>query len=206
MRISANLPPLGASVFLLCLLSAPVGAQTPPAPDALVKSITQEVTTIVKSDKDIQAGNTKKVIELVDAKVLPFFNFQRMTQLALGRNWGKASADQQKVLVGEFRTLLVRTYSAALTGFRNQTIDYKPLRSNPGDAEVNVRTVVNQPRGEPITIDYSMEKTADGWKVFDVSVAGVSLVTNYREEFSNLTKDTGVDGLIKSLQTKNKGA
>jgi phospholipid transport system substrate-binding protein len=197
--------------FLPCLFlllpvfaAADVNAQT--APDVLVKSITEEVITIVKQDKDIQSGNKKKTLDLVDAKILPHFNFARMTQLAVGRNWGKASPDQQKTLVGEFRTLLVRTYSTALNNYRDQTIDYKPLRSQPGDTDVNVRTVVNQKRGEPVTIDYSMEKTGDGWKVFDVSVSGVSLVTNYREEFANQVKDGGIDGLIKSLTAKNRGA
>jgi phospholipid transport system substrate-binding protein len=182
-----------------------VQAQTPAAPDAMVKSITQEVITIVKQDKDIQAGNHKKVFDLVDAKVLPFFDFTRMTRLALGRNWNTATPDQQKSLVTEFRTLLVRTYSTALTSYRDQTIDFKPMRSQPGDTEVTVRTVVNQTRGDPVTIDYSMEKLADGWKVFDVAVSGVSLVTNYREDFATQVKNGGVDGLIKTLQTKNKG-
>jgi phospholipid transport system substrate-binding protein len=161
---------------------------------------------IVKQDKDIQSGNQKKTLDLVDAKILPHFNFSRMTQLAVGRNWAKASPEQQKALAAEFRTLLVRTYSSALSSYRDQTIDYKPLRANPGDTDVNVRTVVSQKRAEPVTIDYSMEKSADGWKVFDVSVAGVSLVTNYREEFANQVKDGGIDGLIKSLAAKNRGA
>jgi phospholipid transport system substrate-binding protein len=179
-------------------------AQTPAAPDALVKSITLEVTAIVKQDKDIQSGTRKKIYELVDAKVLPFFDFTRMTRLALGRNWNTANPEQQKTLVTEFRTLLVRTYSTALTNYRDQTIDFKPMRAS-GDTEATVRTVVNQPRGDPVTIDYSMEKLADGWKVFDVAVSGISLVTNYREEFANQVKNGGIDGLIKTLQTKNQG-
>jgi phospholipid transport system substrate-binding protein len=176
------------------------------APDALVKSITQDVTTIVKQDKDIQAGNKTKIYALVDAKVLPFFDFTRMTQLAVGRNWGKATPEQQKTLTTEFRNLLVRTYSTALASYRDQTIDFKPLRMQPADTETTVRTVVNQPRGEPINIDYSMEKSGDAWKVFDVAVGGVSLVTNYREDFSNQVKSGGIDGLIKTLQSKNQGA
>ncbi len=176
------------------------------APDALVKSITQDVTTIVKQDKDIQAGNKTKIYALVDAKVLPFFDFTRMTQLAVGRNWSKATPDQQKTLTAEFRNLLVRTYSTALANYRDQTIDFKPLRMQPADTEVTVRTVVNQPRGEPINIDYSMAKSGDAWKVFDVAVGGVSLVTNYREDFSNQVKSDGIDGLIKTLQSKNQGA
>jgi phospholipid transport system substrate-binding protein len=186
------------------LLAIDANAQTPP--DVLVKSITGEVIAIVMQDKDIQSGHRKKTLELVDAKILPHFNFARMAQLAVGRNWGKASPEQQKALVGEFRTLLVRTYSTALNSYRDQTIDYKPLRSQPGDTDVNVRTVVSQKRGEPVTIDYSMEKASDGWKVFDVSVSGVSLVTNYREEFANQVKEGGIDGLLKSLVAKNRGA
>jgi phospholipid transport system substrate-binding protein len=191
-------------IAALAMFAAAAHAQTPTAPDALVKSITLEVTAIVKQDKDIQAGNRKKIFDLVDAKVLPFFDFTRMTRLALGRNWNTASPEQQKSLVTEFRTLLVRTYSTALTNYRDQTIDFKPMRAS-GDAEATVRTVVNQPRGDPVTIDYSMEKLADGWKVFDVSVSGISLVTNYREEFASQVKNGGIDGLIKSLQAKNQG-
>jgi phospholipid transport system substrate-binding protein len=186
---------------LLAMFMLPAQAQT--APDALVKNITQEVTAIVKQDKDIQAGNQKKIFDLVDAKVLPFFDFTRMTRLAVGRNWNTATPDQQKALVAEFRTLLVRTYSTALSSYRDQTIDFKPLRAQPTDTEVTVRTVVNQTRGDPVAIDYSMEKVVDGWKVFDVAVSGVSLVTNYREEFASQVKAGGIDGLIKTLQTKN---
>jgi phospholipid transport system substrate-binding protein len=189
---------------LVLLAATAANAQT--APDALVKSITEEVIVLVKQDKDIQSGNQKKTLDLVDAKILPHFNFARMTQLAVGRSWSKATPEQQKALVAEFRTLLVRTYSSALTNYRDQTIDFKPLRANLGDTDVNVRTVVSQKRGDPVTIDYSMEKTGDAWKVFDVSVAGVSLVTNYREEFGNQVKDGGIDGLIKSLSAKNRGA
>jgi phospholipid transport system substrate-binding protein len=182
------------------------GAQTATAPDALVKSITNEVTAIVKQDKDIQAGNKSKIYALVDAKVLPFFDFTRMTQLAVGRYWAKATPDQQKELTAQFRTLLVRTYSTALASYRDQTIEFKPLRAPAGDSEVTVRTVINQPRGDAINIDYSMEKVADGWKVYDVAVGGVSLVTNYREDFGNQVQSGGIDGLIKTLATKNQGA
>jgi phospholipid transport system substrate-binding protein len=189
--------------FALALLMLPALAQT--APDALVKSITLDVLGVVKQDKDIQSGNRKKIYELVDAKVLPFFDFTRMTRLALGRNWNSASPEQQKSLEAEFRNLLVRTYSTALTSYRDQTIDFKPLRAQAGDTEVTVRSVVNQTRGDPVTIDYSMEKVADAWKVYDVAVAGVSLVTNYREDFANQVKAGGVDGLIKTLHTKNQG-
>lgn len=192
-----RLLPVGLAMFAFA-------AQAQTAPDALVKSITLEVTAIVKQDKDIQAGNRQKIYALVDAKVLPFFDFTRMTRLAVGRNWNTATPDQQKSLETEFRTLLVRTYSTALTNYRDQTIDFKPMRAS-GDSEATVRTVVNQPRGDPVTIDYSMEKLADGWKVYDVAVAGISLVTNYREDFANQVKNGGIDGLIKTLRAKNQG-
>lgn len=174
------------------------------APDALVKKISDEVIEIIKQDKDIRAGNQTKINELVDAKVLPHFNFGHMTALAVGRNWPKASAEQQKILTGEFRTLLVRTYSSALTTYKNQVIEFKPLRAAAGAADVTVKTQVRQPGTEPVGIDYGMEKTPAGWKVYDVVVGGVSLVTNYRETFNAEIRDGGVDGLIKSLAGKNR--
>jgi phospholipid transport system substrate-binding protein len=186
-----------------CFFATVVSAQDL-APDALVKKISNEVIEIVKQDKDIQAGNSKKINELVDAKVLPYFNFSHMTALAVGRNWSKANAEQQKTLTNEFRTLLVRTYSSALTTYRNQVIEFKPLRAAAGDTDVIVRTQVKQPGTESVSIDYSMEKTPEGWKAYDVVVGGVSLVTNYRETFNAEIRDGGVDGLIKSLATKNR--
>ena len=191
--------------FALCLsfLATAVAAQDV-APDALVKRISNEVIEIIKRDKDIQAGNQKKINELVDAKVLPHFNFNRMTALAMGRNWSKANADQQKTLTGEFRTLLVRSYSGALSTYKNEVIEFKPLRAAAGDPDVTVRTQVIRPGTEPVSIDYSMEKTPAGWKVYDVVVGGVSLVSNYRETFNAEIRDGGVDGLIKSLSSKNR--
>jgi phospholipid transport system substrate-binding protein len=162
------------------------------------------VIAIVKQDKDIQAGNTKKTIALVEQKVLPNFNFTRMTQLAMGVNWRKATPEQQKMLVDQFRTLLVRTYSTALTSYRNQTIEFKPLRAQPADTDVTVRSEVRQSGAEAVTIDYSMEKTPSGWKVYDVVVGGVSLVTTYRDTFANEIRNTGVEGLIKTLSDKNR--
>jgi phospholipid transport system substrate-binding protein len=188
--------------LLAFALAGPAAAQD--APDVLVKSVTQEVLGIVKADKDIQSGNTKKTIALVEEKVLPHFNFARMTALAMGPNWRKASPEQQKQLVDQFRTLLVRTYSTALTQYRNQTIDFKPLRMQPADTEVTVRSEVKQSGAEAVGIDYAMEKTAGGWKVYDVSVAGVSLVTTYRDSFASEVRNTGVDGLIKTLADKNR--
>lgn len=176
------------------------------APDLLVRNVTNDVLDIVRHDKDIQSGNTRKAIELVDAKVLPHFNFQRMTALAVGKDWRQADPGQQKALTEEFRTLLVRTYSKALTEYRNQTIDFKPLKMQPADTDVTVRTQVNQPGAKPVQIDYSLERNSQGWKVYDISVAGVSLVTNYRSSFAQEVSASGIDGLLKSLRTKNQGS
>jgi phospholipid transport system substrate-binding protein len=183
----------------------PVGAMAEDlAPDALIKSVSNEVLTIVRQDKDIQNGNTQRVIQLVEQKVLPHFNFGHMTQLAVGRDWNKSTPEQKKQLTNEFRNLLVRTYSNALTAYKNQTIDYKPLKFQPADTDLTVKTQVNQPGGKPIKIDYNLEKLADGWKVYDVVIADVSLVTNYRETFAQEVRNGGIDGLIKALAAKNK--
>jgi phospholipid transport system substrate-binding protein len=191
-------------IFAAVLLAGFAQAQDV-APDALVRNITQDVVTVLKQDKDIQAGDPKKVAALIDTKVLPHFNFTRMTRLTMGRNWRSASPEQQKELISEFRTLLVRTYSTALSSYRDQQIDFKPLRAKPEDTEVTVRTEV-KPSGssQPVSIDYEMEKTPGGWKVYDVKVGGVSLVTTYRETFASEVKERGVDGLIKSLAAKNR--
>lgn len=188
------------------VLAAGVSAAEP-SPDELVKSVTEEVLTIVRNDKDIQSGNARKAVALVEAKVLPHFNFMRMTQLAVGREWRNASAAQQKVLSEEFKTLLVRTYSKALTEYRNQSIEYRPFALKPGETEARVRTLVKQASSaKPIELDYSLELQSSGWKVFDIEVAGVSLVTNYRDSFGAEIRNNGIDGLIKVLQTKNNGA
>lgn len=174
------------------------------APDALVNKITEEVLDIVRKDKDIQSGNTRKAIELVDAKVLPHFNFQHMTALAVGKEWRKTTPVQQQQLTAEFKTLLVRTYSNALTGYKNQKVVYKPFKMNPGDTDVLVRTEVQQPGAKAIQLDYSLEKLDGGWKVYDVNVAGISLVTNYRDQFAQEIRNGGMDGLIQSVAAKNK--
>ncbi|MCF8150462.1 MAG: ABC transporter substrate-binding protein [Burkholderiaceae bacterium] len=175
------------------------------APDVLIKSVTTDVLEIVRKDKDIQSGNTKKAIDLVEAKVLPHFNFTRMTQLAMARDWRQASSAQQKALVDEFRTLLVRTYSKALTEYKNQTVDYKPFSMKAGETDVRVRTEIKQPgAGKNIGMDYYLEKNGSDWKVYDIEVADVSLITNYRSSFSTEVRNSGIDGLIKSLQAKNK--
>ena len=187
-------------VFVLC---ASAFAQED-SPDALIKKVTDDVLTIVRQDKDIQGGNTKKAIALVEAKVLPHFNFLHMTALAVGRDWREATPEQKKQLAEEFKTLLVRTYSNALTGYKDQTIRYKPTKMQNGDTDVLVRTEIVQSGSKPIALDYSVEKLPDGWKVYDVVVAGVSLVSNYRDTFAQEIRANKIDGLIKMLAAKNK--
>jgi len=191
-------------VWAFAALAVPGASAQDLTPDALVKTVTQDVIAVIKQDKEIQAGNQKRTIALVEEKVLPHFNFTRMTALAMGVNWRKATPEQQQALVNEFRTLLVRTYSTALSAYRNQVIEVKPLRAPPGDADVVVRSEVKQSGTEPVTLDYSMERTPNGWKVYDVTVGGVSLVTTYRDTFANEVRNAGVDGLIKALAEKNR--
>lgn len=190
--------------LLLGVWLMPVQAAVDMGPDALAKSVSDEVLAIVRADKEIQSGNQKKVMDLVEAKVLPHFNFARMTQLAMGRNWRSASADQQKALTSEFRSLLVRTYATAFTQYKNETVEFKPLRMAPTDTDVIVRSQINRAAGQPVAVDYSMEKSANGWKVYDVKIEGVSLVENYRNTFNTEVQKNGVDGLIKTLADRNK--
>jgi phospholipid transport system substrate-binding protein len=183
-----------------------VSAMAQEAPDALVKRVSQEVLGIIKSDPKVQAGDQARIREVVETKLLPNFDFERITALAMGRNWRQASPEQQKQLIEQFRQLLVRTYSGALTQYRDQTMDYKPLRADANATEVTVRTEVVRQGQAPVPIDYSMAKGASGWKVYDIVVGGVSLVTNYRDEFNEQIKSGGIDGLIKTLQSKNAGS
>jgi phospholipid transport system substrate-binding protein len=191
-----------AATFLASLL--PLVAFAQESPDALVRRTTDEVITIIKSDKDLQSGNSRKIAELAEQKVLPHFDFARMTRLAVGRNWAQASDAQKEALMKEFRTLLVRTYSSSLTQFRDQKIDVKPTKMAAADKEVTVRTAVLQQGGPSIPIDYAMEKTDSGWKVFDVVIDGASLVTTYRGSFNDQIQKGGIDGLIKTLQDRNR--
>jgi phospholipid transport system substrate-binding protein len=188
--------------LLLGLNAAPALAADLP-PDELARATTQEVLAILKQDKALQGGDMNKVYQLVEAKVLPHFNFNRMTQLALGKHWPRATAKQKQALVTEFRNLLVRTYSSSLTAYSNQTVEFKPLAMEPDAADVTVRSEIRQPGGQPIPIDYSMYKTAFGWKVYDVAIDSVSLVTNYRASFSNTIRQSGIDGLIKTLAAQS---
>jgi phospholipid transport system substrate-binding protein len=174
------------------------------APDALVKNVTLEVVDILQKDKDIKGGDRKKLIALIETKVLPHFNFQAMTASAVGRNWNKASAEQKARLAEEFKTLLVRTYSSALAAYSSQKFEFRPLRAKPTDTDVTVNVRVLQSGTQPVTIDYDMEKRPAGWKVWDLRVSGISLVANYRTEFDNQVREAGIDGLIKTLQTKNR--
>lgn len=193
-----------AACALLCLLwSAPSPAQNP-APDELVKGVTLEVVGLIAKDREIQSGNQQRVIGLVEEKVLPHFNFTAMAALAMGQNWAKASPDQKKRFTEEFKTLLVRTYASALSAYRDQKLDFRPLRAKPTDTDVVVQVRVLQQGAQPVTLDYGMEKTAAGWKVYDVAIGGVSLVANYRTDFANQVREAGVESLIGSLRAKNR--
>ena len=196
-------PWLSAAALTFACVAAQ--AQNLKAPDVLIKEVSTDVIDAVKADKSIQAGDVQKVIALVDAKVLPYFNFQRMTALAVGRNWRQATPEQQKALQNEFKTLLVRTYAGALAQVKDQTVQLKPMRSAPEDTEVVVRTEVRG-KGDPIQLDYRLEKAADSWKIYDVNVLGVWLVENYRNSFAQEISAGGIDGLIAKLAERNKAA
>lgn len=176
------------------------------APDALIKNTVDEVIGIIKQDKDIQAGDPKKINALVDAKVLPHFDFTRMTQLAVGRYWRTATPEQKQALVTEFRDMLVRTYTKVFTVYRDQSVEMKPFRMAPDDTEVTVKTVIIKAGTQPIPVDYEMEISPDGWKVFDISIEGVSMVMSYRGTFASEIQAGGIDGLIKTLSNKNTNA
>lgn len=175
-------------------------------PDELVKSTAHDVLEIIKNDKDIQSGDEKRISEVAEEKILPNFDFDRVSRMVLGKNWSNATKEQQVAFQNEFKELLLHTYASALTKYRGQTIDFKPLRSQPGDKEVTVKSEIKQPGGQPIAVDYSLEKGTNGWKVYDIVIEGVSLVTNYRSQFSNEVRQNGMDGLIQRLVDKNKQA
>jgi phospholipid transport system substrate-binding protein len=172
-------------------------------PDVLARTTTQEVLTILKQDKEGLKSNQSKVYQLVEAKILPNFDFNRMTQLAVGKHWPSATAQQKQALVIQFRNLLVRTYSSSLTEFSNQAVEFKPMTIKPDDTDVTVHSEIRQPGSRPLPIDYSMYKTSFGWKVYDVAIDGVSLVTNYRSSFSSTIRQNGIDGLIKTLAAQS---
>ena len=173
-------------------------------PAALVKNTANEVLEIIKNDKDIQAGDMHKITALAEDKVLPHFDFERMSRLVLGKDWSPASKAQQGLFINQFRTLLIRTYASALAKYRNQTIEYKPLREQSGDTDVTVRTLILQPGGEPLPLNYKLDKAGEEWKVYDLEIGGVSLVNSYRGQFSTEISKSGMDGLIQKLADKNK--
>lgn len=189
--------------FALLLAAASFAVSAQEAPDVLVRRVTDEVLNIVKADKDLQNGNSLRAIELVEKKVLPHFDFTRMTSLAVGKDWRRATPEQKQRLADEFRTLLVRTYSNALTSYKNQSLRFKPLKMNAGDTDVLVMSEVLQPGSKPIALDYNLHRVDAGWKVYDVVVEGVSLVTNYRASFAQEVRAGGIDGLIQALAAKN---
>jgi phospholipid transport system substrate-binding protein len=174
------------------------------APDQLVKRLSAEIIDIAKSDKDVQAGNQKRILELVEVKVLPYINFPHMTSLAAGKSWRDATPEQQKKLTDEFRSLLVYTYANTISQIKDQRVEFKPFRAAPEDTEVEVKSQIIPTRGEPIILNYRLEKTASGWKIYDISVLGAWLVETYKGNFSAEISKSGIDGLIKTLSEKNK--
>ena len=193
---------LGSSL----LLSLPAARAADEAPDALVKRLSDEVMADIKADSSIRAGDVTKIIALVDQKIMPNVNFQRMTASAVGPRWNQATPEQQKRLQDEFKTLLVRTYAGALSQVSDQTITVRPLRAGADDKEVVVRSEVRG-RGDPVQLDYRMEKTAgqgSGWRIYNLNVLGVWLVETYRSQFSEVLNSKGVDGLITTLADRNK--
>ena len=194
---------MSAAVAISTSVIAPAYAASE-APDALVKRVSSDVIDSVKADKDIQAGNTKKIMDLVNSKILPHVDSEKMTAQAAGRYWRQATPEQQKQLTTEFRTLLVYTYAGALAQIKNETIEFKPFRADPADTEVVVKSQVNMTRGEPITLDYRLSKGAQGWKIYDINVLGAWLVQTYTSTFSSEISKGGIDGLIKKLRDRNQ--
>ncbi|WP_029147955.1 phospholipid-binding protein MlaC [Methylophilus sp. 5] len=175
-------------------------------PDQLVKKTADDVIEVIKNDKDIQAGNQQKIFALAEEKILPNFDFEKVSRLVLGKNWTNATPEQKTAFQAEFKTLLMRTYATALSKYKNQTIEYKPFRMEAGADSATVKTAIQQPGGDPISVDYSLGKKADDWKVFDIVIEGVSLVTNYRSQFAQEIRQNGLDSLTKKLADKNKAA
>ncbi|MBI2317581.1 MAG: ABC transporter substrate-binding protein [Betaproteobacteria bacterium] len=194
------------TLLLALVLAAPLSIACDEAPDAMMNAVTAEVMSILRHDKDLQAGSPAKVAELIETRIQPLFDFARMTRIAAARSWRLATPEQQSMLTAEFKTLLVRTYFVALANYRDQAIEFKRLRMAPGDTVVKVKSEVSQPGRERIAIDYDMERTGADWKIYDIKVGGVSLIATYRETFAEAVRDEGLDGLIKSLSDKNRQA
>jgi phospholipid transport system substrate-binding protein len=176
------------------------------APDVLVKQTADDVLAIVKNDKDIQAGNQQKLFAVVEEKILPNFDFDRVCRMVLGKNWKSASPEQQALFQKEFRSLLLRTYATALGKYRDQVIEYRPMQTDASEKNVTVKTQIIQKGGQPIAVDYSLVKGPAGWKVYDITIESVSLVTNYRSQFSSEIRLNGLDSLNKKLADKNAAA
>jgi len=186
----------------LLVTKSPLAESIDSTPDGLVKTLVSDVMNSIKLDKDIQAGNVNKVMALVDAKIVPYTNFQKTTQLAMGKNWSRATPEQQKQITAEFKTLLMRTYAGALTQVKDQTVTYKPFRMDPADTEVVVKTQVMN-KGDAIQIDYRLEKVGETWRLYDLNVLGAWLIEAYRGQFNNQISANGIDGLLKFLQDRN---
>ena len=200
MKLMKKLLAMATIAFATAAQAAPATE----APDVLVKRISQDVIDTAKSDKGIQAGDINRVNQLVETKILPYVDFQRMTSLAAGRHWRTATPEQQQKLSAEFRTLLVYTYSGALSQIKNETVEFKPLRATADDTEVEVRSQVNVARGEPVLLNYRVAKSPTGWKIYDINVMGAWLVETYKSSFNSEISKGGIDGLIKTLADKNK--
>jgi phospholipid transport system substrate-binding protein len=186
------------------LFAVPQAHSQEVAPDVLMKSLSGEVIAEIRKDKALQAGDAAKIAALVDAKIVPHFDVRRITQLAVGPGWRRATPEQQERLMQEFKTLLVRTYSGALASYRDQAVEFRPLRAAAGDTEVTVKSLIRQSGAEPITIEYDLAKVGAQWKVFDVRISGISLVATYRSSFAEEVRNNGVDGLIGLLERKNR--
>ena len=200
LRYVFNISFLGSLLLGFTVANAELSA------DELVKQTAEDVLATVKKDKDIQAGNQQKIFALAEEKILPNFDFDRVSRMVLGKNWRLATPEQQASFQKEFRSLLIRTYASALSKYKDQVIEYKPMRAEPGAKNVSVKTQILQPGGQPIAVDYSLVKAENGWKVYDIVIESVSLVTNYRSQFSNEIRQNGIDGLNKKLADKNRAA
>jgi phospholipid transport system substrate-binding protein len=194
--------------MLACLmaLALPARAQQDLGPEELVRKVTQDVLDAIRSDKQLAAGDRQKALKLAEEKVLPHIDFEEAARLAVGRAWAQATPEQRKKLVEEFRRMLVRTYSNAISAYEGQTMKVLPVRMKPGDTEITVHNQYIRAGGTPLPVDYQMHKTDQGWKIYDITVEGVSLVLTYRSEFDAVVKQSGIDGLIKRLEEKNTPA
>lgn len=197
---------LTSFILSVALMAGSGAAMAEMTADELVKQTAEDVLNTIKNDKDIQSGNQQKIFALAEEKILPNFDFERVCRMVLGKNWKSATPEQQAVFQKEFRSLLLRTYATALGKYKNQVIEYKPMRAEPGAKNVSVKTQILQPGGQPIAVDYSLVKDDNGWKVYDIVIESVSLVTNYRSQFSNEIRTNGLDSLNKKLAEKNKAA